>query len=1197
MVVPEAARPPAESLDSPYATSLSKKGKKNSVSSIASMKLLMRGVSSRDIFSRAPSRAPSEIGLARTSQGSGSSTLETIHHGASESETETAARDVANPGHARTDSAVVRGLLGDATGKVTGTESGAVAVPVVARLTKEEEERAESIEALLAKRDAGEAPSADEPSSAELRKELVGLEAKRAAASASFAPAGAAVGASAAAPAAISESVSGAPSVASVELDLPRARSHAAGGAPRRASAAVAASPYGSALRSKSKMRRAAGQVAAASAATRAMKPGKKKGAGVSAGAPGAPGHARTDSAVVRELVRDAITTITEHGPETAARGVVGDAIDESAADVRRAAASGSGGGGRSPSAPSAGHARTDSAVIRGLVGDAIDRVSAEGAGSGAPSAPSAAAAAAEAARVAALESILAKRERGGGDAGSGDDEPAATTDALRAELETLRSNAKKRAALGDAAPASGSGSLSDEADGRSGRSGRSLRGAQSASDSALAPASSAKSRFRRAVSAVSMGSLFARAGPPRSSTPRGSARPRADPRGFGRDGSEDPVKRLVQEALRGATEKEADAEASSFGAYGALTAEEETRKKALLSALARLDAPSEGEGASDGATKTVLSAELQAELVLLEAKRVKAAAELGGPAFDRSAGGSSRPSLEKLSLTSQEEDRAAFLERLLAKRDAEGGAPSGARPSAEARRELIALLARRAAAEQAEDERASVLEAMLAERTRNGTATKAKAKAKAPPGEDEENANLAEDDADDDDFVSSARAELRALRERRAARPGTDARAPFDPVSASPSVAGPEKHATNARATRESVSESDARDVVRAARTGETLVAPTPPGPARDASRANPSPRRRHPLGAGAGASTRQSTQRSQFGPMVDSLKRSSPSVGFGSALRFDFQRASAPAPDSERGHALRRSQSRLRGIRGGAGDAGAAAAGDAFASFSVPGPGTYATTKYRAFGPQCDGEKKSFPAVSIGRAGRFAAAERETETTRRWPGPDAYRARSSLGAQPVSRCDTLPRIAFTRARRAVGNANAARSKGSGGSETSDAAFDVPGWQPRGGEVDRTAPGRGAAPGRRFPGAARWRDGDGGAGAGFFAGAGAEFGRLYDSVGDQALSYHPNAPYAHFGSSFRARAGLVSLSKKQAKKAMCGQLGPGPAYPPGPAAVGKQVHSGKANAPAVGFTRRARLSDAGGGDAAEEPGPGSYRV
>jgi hypothetical protein len=42
---------------------------------------------------------------------------------------------------------------------------------------------------------------------------------------------------------------------------------------------------------------------------------------------------------------------------------------------------------------------------------------------------------------------------------------------------------------------------------------------------------------------------------------------------------------------------------------------------------------------------------------------------------------------------------------------------------------------------------------------------------------------------------------------------------------------------------------------------------------------------------------------------------------------------------------------------------------------------------------------------------------------------------------------------------------------------------------------------------------------------------------------------------------------------------------------------VGKQVHSGKATAPAIGFTRDARLDDARFDDAAEEPGPGSYRV
>ena len=1046
MVVPEAARPPAESRDSPYAPSKSTKGKNTSVSSIASMKLLMRGVSPKDIFSRAPSRASSQIGLDRTSgaQGSGSSTLETIDQGASESDAETAARHVA-------------------------------------RLTKSEEERAKSIEVLLAKRDAGEAPSADEPSSAELRKELVGLEAKRAAASASVGASGAAAGASAAAPgsvraaspapSAVSEAVSGAPSVASVELDLPRATSRAGGGAPRRASAAIAASPYGSALRSKSKMRRAVGQVAAASAATRAMKPGKKKGTGVSAEAAGSPGHARTESAVVRALVRDAIATIAEDAIEPESTRKHGDAS------------------GRSPaSAPSPGHARTDSAVVRGLVGDAIAKVSA------------------------------VSDE-------SGFHQTKATKDG---------SPSARRSGDGDDAPSS-------------------------PTRAAPAPASSAKSRFRRAVSAVSMGSLFARARPRTRTT---------DPRGGAADAAEDPVKRLVQGALRAATEEEAGAEASSLGAYGALTEEEEERKKAILDTLARLDAATangDGDGdVSDGDEETSSSSrlrELQTELIRLETKRVKAAA-----------GGASNATLSTaFALTPQEEDRAAFLERLLARRESEGVPPS-ARPSADARRELIALLARRGAAEQAEDERASVLEAMLEANAEDANA----------------------EDADANAAAASARDELRALRERRAARR-------FDLVVTSPAVPPRGTNATDPvrqphtrhrhqGRNHQGIEESESE------RKGAAFLTPKPPfgtktsgpkraGPgrvgrerARDAlpsDASGPRPRVADPKRP-------ESTQRSQFGPMVDSLKRSSPRVGFGSALRFDFQRASAPPPDSERGRTLRRSQSRLRAARGGA-PAGLAAADDASgASFSVPGPGTYATTKYRAFGPQSDGEKKSFPAVSMGRAGRFAAAERETKTTRSWPGPDAYDAASSLGAQRVSRCDTLPRIAFTRARRAVGNVD-----GDGGDGVSENEGDA---IPEGEGISGRRPR-----GIRFPGAGRWRSArDGGGGDGATV---ADSSRLYDSVGDQALSYHPNAPYAHFGTAFRERAGLASLSKKQAKKAMCGKLGPGPAYPAGPAAVGKQVHSGKTNAPAVGFTRHARLADAHSEDAAEEPGPGSYRV
>jgi hypothetical protein len=971
----------------------------------------------------------------------------------------------------------------------------------------------------------------------------VGLEARRAVASASVSG-----GSSAAAPgsvrappspaaSAVSEAVSGAPSVASVELDLPRATSRAGAGGPgpRRVSASVAASPYGSALRSKSKMRRAIGQVASASAATRAMKPVKKKGKENESG------HARTDSAVIRGLVLDAITTITEHDPETATRGLVRDAIDKAVASETNGAAETGSGDASSVAgvvSSSAGHARTDSAVIRGLVGDAIEKVEkagASGAGSGASSASAITAlSSGEAARLAALESILARRDGIGGDAAEEDDEPA-STEALRAELETLRSRATGAAS-----------SITHSPDGGSTRS---LRGAHSASDLALAPATSAKSRFRRAISAVSLGSLFARA-PPRAATPRGLE----DPRVFANDGvGSDPVRSLVQGALRAATEKEADTEASSFGAYGALSVEEEAREKTLFSALALLDA---NENANENETNEGSAFSLQAELVLLEAKRVKAAAasRVGG----HSAGENSKTEelSRTLALTPQEEDRAAFLERVLAKRQTEGGIPAGARPSSDLRRELIALLARRAAAEQAEDERADFLEAMLADEGKKATKKKS-----------------GDDAGDDDAQKRAARAELESLREKRAARlkraaeaPGTDTQTTFDLVVTSPVVPGAPLTPKPPRGVSASANAS----------------------PRRVAASSGRAPKAQPRAGAFSSSAAPASMQRSQFGPMVDSLKRSSPSVGFGSALRFDFQRASAPPPDSERGQTLRRSQSRLRRRAAEDGDE------ETFSPFSVPGPGTYATTKYRAFGPQTDGEKKSFPAISMGRAGRFAAAERETKTTRRWPGPDAYEAIGSLGAQPVSRRDTLPRIAFTRARRAVGNVS---RRGSEDEEDvyhhGDNAVGPGSYANASGMGRQAVSGRITAPARRFPKDGRWGDGGGGGGGAYGA---ASSGRLYDSVGDQALSYHPNAPYVHFGTSFRERAGLVSLSKKQAKKAMCGKLGPGPAYP-GPAAVGKQVHSGKATAPAIGFTRDARLDDARFDDAAEEPGPGSYRV
>ena len=234
MVVVEAARPPSGG-DSPYAEAMSKKGKQSSVGSVASMKLLMRGVTSRDIFSRAPSRTAS-LNLRRTSgeEGSGSSamqTMETIEHSASDaSDTETvsrargssavAATNAAKGAMPRTDSSVIRGLVGDAIDKVSGTETTGFAKTEEQRVksmeaasgamkrtdssvirglvgdaidkaagtettgfTKTEEQRVKSIEVMLSKREKeeeaeGESP-AGEPSTAHLKAELAKLQMKR----------------------------------------------------------------------------------------------------------------------------------------------------------------------------------------------------------------------------------------------------------------------------------------------------------------------------------------------------------------------------------------------------------------------------------------------------------------------------------------------------------------------------------------------------------------------------------------------------------------------------------------------------------------------------------------------------------------------------------------------------------------------------------------------------------------------------------------------------------------------------------------------------------------------------------------------------------------------------------------------------------------------------------------------------------
>ena len=181
-----------------------------------------------------------------------------------------------------------------------------------------------------------------------------------------------------------------------------------------------------------------------------------------------------------------------------------------------------------------------------------------------------------------------------------------------------------------------------------------------------------------------------------------------------------------------------------------------------------------------------------------------------------------------------------------------------------------------------------------------------------------------------------------------------------------------------------------------------------------------------------------------------------------------------------------------------------------------------------------------ESLPSVSFTRAprrvGRATPAELDSV------GPAVYEAEKMFGPQLLSGRATAPKHAFTRELRATD-----RSK-------------------KNPEEIRT----GSVPG---PGA-------------YLAPAG---------IGDQLLSTRRNVPVISFGTCYRGQAARSSLGKLQAKAALGGYLGPGPAYNPAPGAVDAQVHSGKANAPKVGFPMSPR--DAGVRADDDEPGPGSYVV
>jgi len=1286
MVVVEAARPPSGG-DSPYAEAMSKKGKQSSVGSVASMKLLMRGVTSRDIFSRAPSRTAS-LNLRRTSgeEGSGSSamqTMETIEHSASDaSDTETvsrargssavAATNAAKGAMPRTDSSVIRGLVGDAIDKVSGTETTGFAKTEEQRVksmeaasgamkrtdssvirglvgdaidkaagtettgfTKTEEQRVKSIEVMLSKREKEEEAErespAGEPSTAHLKAELAKLQMKRVVAEVDDCVTSIEVMLSKRG--AESESPEGEPSsadlraeltglqvkrVAAVDagvksIELMLSTRDAQGEAPAGGASTAALKAELAGLQVKhvatidarvksievmlskrdaegdAEGESPAGEPSSADLKSELAGLQVKRATAVAAVADssvvfGAPALTKSEEERVKSIEvmlsqRDAENAdeAPEGEPSTSdlkaeLAGLKTKRVDSQRRSLRPSLPSSlsntslasSGTSSRATPARSRwgklrnvfststtvkGITRTDSSVVCGLVGDAIDKVSATETGFTKT----------EEQRVKSIEVMLSKRDARG--------EPLAgepSTADLQAELAGLQ--VKRAVAAADARLNSIEMMLSKR---------------DAGSESPADEPTTAHLKAELAVLQVKRVAVV-----------------------------DERLKSIeVMLSKRGAQGEAPAGEASTAALKAELAGLQVKLVEAVDAGVNSIEVMLSKRGAQGEAPAGEAStADLKAELAGLQVKRVAAVDERlksievilseRGAQGEAPAGEASLAALKaelaglRVKRVAAIDERLKSIEVMLSKRGAQGEAPAGEASSAALKAELALLQVKLV---EAADARVTSIEVMLSERGTHGESSAGEPSTAALKAE---LANLqvkrvaavdarvtsievmlsardaGNESAAGEPSTAALRAELAGLLVPRVAFPeAKDALAPFDLVVTSPAVRG----------------------------RGKSPLAPRPPAKFAAAPSSPPRLGVRPAVvfaGPGPGGQTQPrapslapSHQRSQFGAMIDSSKRSSPSVGFGGALRFDFQQVSAPDPWSKRGRAMRRSFSRLSGVSGD----------DSRVSGSGPGPGTYDTQQHGAFGVQHVATKRSFPALSMGKAGRFAAYERETRPTLGFPGPDKYIAHPSVGAQIVSRCDTLPAIHFPREVRPLGAVDDT-------CDDDDNAGGPGAYKYVPGLGVQFVSGRVTAPARGFTKAKRFRletvSGDscgGGDGDGNDEPDESEpthetlTARPYNSVGDQASSLKRNAPMFGFGSSYREQAALVSLTKKQAKKLLAGRLGPGPKYDPGASAHGRQVLSTKANYPRLSFPNQTRWPRGAETEAGETPGPGTY--
>ena len=1185
MVVPAAERPPSGG-DSPYAQASSKKGKTSCVSSIASAKQLARGVSARDIFSRAPSRANSLI-LKTTSGdgGSGSSTvqqMETIEQSASDASdtegTRRAARAAgsgdANTEHGasmkRSDSSVIRGLVANAIDKVSGEDDGggkrgivrsdssvirgivSDAIDKVAEtdmksggsaLTGSEEERVVAIEATLRRRDADDADSAHdgEPSTADLKAELAGLQAKR----------------------------NGSQPVHSLRVSLPKSSSNtslaSAKSAPSSKSKSSTPSRWGKAFAaisvrnvfskssstksSKQDLTRSDGSFVAGTP-TEFTTRDEERLSSIEAvlskrdidGGEAAPGAPPTDEKALlmdKDLMRRWHTTpLAKQRKDAHVPVPVGDGLER--ATTTRAIRARALCVNQFMLIPEC-RAIIDRGNVLGVRIAASFYDDSVGAFFGTPV-------------TGATTVVPLTRDSF---------EPKTT---MVNNVETL----SEFPFLDDPLPVNLDVFFTT----------------QIADSERLMVFELVLVETHRATGKVLNetpgGWVATMCDDPivtkkavNDGTQTDFSVNRGSPKDFAvgrpRDGMEYPVKLhgcellvqiercddvaklagefLVEDSPVRPLDFIGDLKAELFGLQVKRVAAVEGRVKSLQAVLKTRETEGELMFTPEGYVST---ADLKAELTGLQVKRVAAV-----------------------------DERMKSIEVMLSKRDTEGGEPPAGEPStADLKAELAGLQVKRMVAV---EDRVKSIDAMLSKRATEG--------GESPAGEPS---------------TADLKAELAGLQVTRVA--AVDARvksievmlstrdAEGEPPAGEPSSADLKAELAGLQVIDLVVTSPAVRGK------GKTPCFPRPPKTrapgmsphlGRRPNRASTGTGRAQPRTgtdatgqklAGDGAHSSDiptSKQRSQFGPMVDSSKRSSPSVGFGSALRFDFQQKSSPPVASLRGQALNRSFSRLKNFRGVSAD-------DSGDTFKTPGPGTYATTKYQAFGVQHQGEKRSFPSASMGKAGRFAQSEREQKPKLQFPGPDKYTLQGSLGTQNVSKTaqgsDTFPSIHFTRDRRQIGVQNDDSDYENGTGPGQYAYVPGIGIQFVSGRV--TAPMRGFTKAKRFPEMMRGDD---------ETDADEYETKLYASMGDQPLSTKKNAPFIHFGTSYREKAGLASLNKKQGKKILAGRIGPGPKYPPGCVSLGPQVLSQHTTYPSTRFPTESRWPTMEDDD--EEPGPGTYRT